>query len=153
MNRDFKNRVLYLEEAMAAFRCSYCLSSLDKKVRFFDYKKLKEEILFALKKETQTVKFLDRTFNVDQKKMREIISFIRDHDNGITTFQFEIVGDLLEEETIELLQTVRRGQIRFEIGVQSTNPVVTRAVRRNQNFRKLKENILKSRRTSSSISI
>ena len=78
--------------------------------------------------------------------MREIISFIRDHDNGITTFQSENVGDLLEEETIELLQTVRRGQIRFEIGVQSTNPVVTRAVRRNQNFRKLKENIFKIRK-------
>lgn len=147
LNRDFKNRVLYLEGSRGCpFRCSYCLSSLDKKVRFFDYKKLKEEILFALKKETPTVKFLDRTFNVDQKKMREIISFIRNHDNGITTFQFEIVGDLLEEETIELLQTVRRGQIRFEIGVQSTNPVVTRAVRRNQNFRKLKENIFKIRK-------
>lgn len=142
--KDFKNRVVYLEGSRGCpFSCTYCLSSLDKKVRFFDFEKLKEEILFVIERKAPTVKFLDRTFNVDQNKMREIIRFLRDHDNNITVFQFEIVGDLLEEETIELLQTVRRGQLRFEIGVQSTNPTVTRAVRRIQNFEKLRENVLK----------
>ncbi|HEY8395648.1 MAG TPA: DUF4080 domain-containing protein [Bacilli bacterium] len=142
--KDFKNRVTYLEASRGCpFRCSYCLSSLDNKVSFFDLNKIKDEIFFALEKEARTVKYLDRTFNLNQEIMREILTLIRDNDNKLTTFQFEIVGDLLEEETIQLLKTVRRGQIRFEIGVQSTNPIVTRAVRRKQDFTKLKENILK----------
>lgn len=142
--KDFKNRIFYLEASRGCpFRCSYCLSSLDDKVRFFSLDKVKEEILFALKNKVKSVKFLDRTFNLKQEKMREIVEFIRENDNNLTTFQFEIVGDLLDEETIKTLQTVRRGQIRFEVGIQSTNPIVTKAVNRKQDFKKLQKNILK----------
>ncbi|HHX80441.1 MAG TPA: DUF4080 domain-containing protein [Acholeplasmataceae bacterium] len=142
--KDYKNRNIYLEASRGCpYHCSYCLSSLDNKVRFFALDKVKSEILFTLKNKAKAVKFLDRTFNLKQEKMREIVELIRDNDNNLTTFQFEIVGDLLDEETIKLLQTVRRGQIRFEIGIQSTNPTVTKSVNRKQDFEKLKENILK----------
>lgn len=140
--KDFDNRIIYLEASRGCcFKCSYCLASLDKSIRYFDLNHVKEDILFALYNNAKTVKFLDRSFNVNQKHMQEIIHFIRENDNNITTFQFEIVADLLDKETISLLQTIRKGLIRFEIGIQSTNDVVTQAVRRVQNFHKLQENI------------
>lgn len=142
--QDFKNRVVYLEASRGCcFKCSYCLASLEKSIRYFDIEIVKSEILYVLNKQTKVVKFLDRSFNIHQNHMREIIQFIKDHDNNITTFQFEIVGDLLDASTIELLKTIRRGLIRFEIGIQSLNEIVTKAVNRTQDLEKLKDNIIK----------
>ncbi|NLD25896.1 MAG: DUF4080 domain-containing protein [Acholeplasmataceae bacterium] len=139
---DFKNRVLYLEASRGCpFRCSYCLSSLEKQVRYFDLASVLAQIEAAFDKGVKTVKFLDRSFNINQDNMRKILGFIRDHDNGQTVFQFEIIGDYLEAETIALIKTLRRGQIRFEIGIQSTNPKTTKAVSRVQDFSKLKNNV------------
>lgn len=142
--KDFKNRVVYLEASRGCcFKCAYCLASLEKSIRYFDIETVKSEILYVLDKQTKVVKFLDRSFNIHQNHMRDIIQFIKDHDNNITTFQFEIVGDILDSSTIELLKTIRRGLIRFEIGIQSLNEVVTKAVNRTQDLNKLKENIKK----------
>jgi anaerobic magnesium-protoporphyrin IX monomethyl ester cyclase len=139
---DYQNRVLYLEASRGCcFRCSYCLSSLEKQVRYFALESVLQEIETAFEKRARTVKFLDRSFNINQEYMRRILSFIRDRDNGRTVFQFEINGDYLEPETIALIKTIRRGQIRFEIGIQSTNPLTTKAVNRVQNLEKLQENL------------
>lgn len=139
---DFENRIVYLEASRGCpFRCSYCLSSLEKRVRYFPIEKIKQQIKFALEKKVKMVKFLDRSFNIREDYMQDILRFIQEHDNNITIFQFEIVGELLNEETIALLKKIRKGLIRFEIGIQSTNPKTTRAINRSQDFQKLKKNI------------
>jgi radical SAM superfamily enzyme YgiQ (UPF0313 family) len=143
---DFENRICYLESSRGCpFRCAYCLASLEKKVRNFPIENVKADIDYALSHHAKTVKFLDRSFNADQKSMQDILRYIRDRDNGITVFQFEIVGDLLNDETISFLKTIRRGLIRFEIGIQSANETVTEAVNRHQDYQRLETNIRKIR--------
>lgn len=140
--KDFKNRVVYLEASRGCcFRCAYCLASLEKTIRYLDFDLVKEHILFALKNGARVIKFLDRSFNINVNYTEAIIKFLKEHNNNYTVYQFEVVGDLLDKKIIELLKTVRRGQIRFEIGIQSLNETVTRAVNRTQNLFKLIENI------------
>lgn len=141
--KDFKNRIVYLESSRGCpFKCSYCMASLDDKVRFFPIEKVKQEIKYLLNNNCRTIKFLDRSFNINKDYMLEILQFIKDNDNGISVFQFEIVGDLLNKEIIEYIQNnIRKGMLRFEIGIQSSNDLTTKAVCRRQNFDKLKENI------------
>lgn len=139
---DFKNRIVYLESSRGCpFKCSYCLASLEKKVRVFDIEQVKNDILLVLAQGARTVKFLDRSFNINPEYMIELLSFIKAHDNYHTTYQFEVVGDLLDPKTISYIKTLRKGLIRFEIGIQSTNDLVTNAVKRVQNFEKLQANI------------
>ena len=140
--KDFKNRVVYLEASRGCcFKCAYCLASLEKGIRYLDFELVKENILFSLNNGARVIKFLDRSFNIKQEFMRSIIKFIQDHDNGITTYQFEVVGDQLDNETIDLIKTVRKGLIRFEIGIQSLNEKTTRSVNRRQNLELLINNI------------
>lgn len=144
--RDFENRICYLESSRGCpFRCAYCLASLEKKVREFPIEKVKADIDYVMNCHAKTVKFLDRSFNINQKAMLDILRHIRDHDNGVTVFQFEIVGDLLNDEIISFLKTIRRGLIRFEIGIQSTSETVTEAVNRHQDYQRLEANIRKIR--------
>lgn len=141
--KDFKNRVVYLESSRGCpFKCSYCMASIDDKVRFFPIDKVKKEIKYLLDNNARTIKFLDRSFNINKDYMLDILEFIRENDNGISVFQFEIVGDLLNKEVIEYInKNIRKGLLRFEIGIQSSNNLTTKAVCRRQNFNKLKENI------------
>ena len=141
--KDFKNRIVYLESSRGCpFKCSYCMASLDDKVRFFPIEKVKKELKFLLDHNCKTIKFLDRSFNINKDYMLEILEFIKENDNGISVFQFEIVGDLLSKDIIEYIkQNMRKGMLRFEIGIQSLNDSTTKAVCRRQNFDKLKENI------------
>lgn len=139
---DFKNRYAYLESSRGCcFRCAYCLASLDKTIRYFPLARVKEEIAYLLRTDVKTVKFLDRSFNVNQERMREILKFIAANDNGRTVFQFEINGDHLDDETIGLIKTLRKGLIRFEIGIQTTNAAVARNILRKQDFALIKKNI------------
>src|SRR5690606_12849274 len=89
------------------------------------------------------VKFVDRTFNCNKKHAMGIWQFIKEHDNGITNFHFEISADLLDEEEIAFLKTLRPGQIQFEIGVQSTNLDTVDAIHRKMNFAILRQNVMK----------
>lgn len=142
--KDFKNRIVYLEASRGCcFRCAYCLASLEKTIRYLDIENVKENILYAINQGAKTIKFLDRSFNINPKIINELLQFIIEHDNNYTVFQFEVVGDQLTEETINLLQNVRKGLIRFEIGIQSLNDKVTKAVNRKQNINKLITNINK----------
>lgn len=140
--KDFSHRVAYLESSRGCpFKCSYCMASLDEKVRFFPIEKVKSEIKYLLDNNCKTIKFLDRSFNINKNYMLDLLKFIKENDNNISVFQFEIVGDLLDKEVIEYSKTMRKGILRFEIGVQSTNDLTTKAVCRRQDFNKLKENV------------
>ena len=141
--KDFKNRIAYLESSRGCpFKCSYCMASLDDKVRFFPIEKVKKEIKYLLDNGCRTIKFLDRSFNINKDYMLDILEFIKENDNGVSVFQFEIVGDLLSKDVIEYINhNMRKGILRFEIGIQSLNDMTTKAVCRRQDFAKLKENI------------
>ncbi|MGD9605444.1 MAG: DUF4080 domain-containing protein [Bacilli bacterium] len=141
---DPKNRYVYLESSRGCpYSCSYCLASLDKKVRFFPLDQIKQEILWAINAHAKTIKFLDRTFNVENKRMIEILTFIKNHDNNHAVFQFEVVADLITDEVIAFLQQIRPGLIRFEIGIQSINEKTTAAINRKQDFLKTKDVVAK----------
>ena len=136
---EFKNRIIYYESSRGCpFSCSYCLSSIDKKLRFRDIGLVKKELQFFIDNKVPQVKFVDRTFNCKHDHAMEIWRYITEHDNGITNFHFEISADLLRAEELALMKTMRPGLIQLEIGVQSTNPQTIKAIRRTMDFEKLK---------------
>lgn len=137
---DFKNKIIYYETSRGCpFQCSYCLSSVEKKVRFRDLELVKKELKQFIDWEIPQVKFVDRTFNCRRKHSMEILKFIKAHDKGKTNFHFEITADLLTEEELHFMAGLRPGLIQLEIGVQSTNPETIKEIRRNVSFEKLKE--------------
>ena len=136
---EFKNRIIYYESSRGCpFSCSYCLSSIDKKLRFRDIELVKKELQFFIDNKVPQVKFVDRTFNCKHDHAMEIWRYITENDNGITNFHFEIPADLLRSEELALMKTMRPGLIQLEIGVQSTNPQTIKAIRRTMDFEKLK---------------
>ena len=136
---EFKNRIIYYESSRGCpFSCSYCLSSIDKKLRFRDIELVKKELQFFIDNKVPQVKFVDRTFNCKHDHAMAIWRYITEHDNGITNFHFEISADLLREEELALMKTMRPDLIQLEIGVQSTNPQTIKAIRRTMDFEKLK---------------
>lgn len=139
---EFENRIIYYESSRGCpFSCSYCLSSIDKKLRFRELELVKKELQFFLDKKVAQVKFVDRTFNCKKGHAFEIWQYILEHDNGITNFHFEISADLLTEEELKLIQRMRPGLIQLEIGVQSTNPETLKAIHRTVNLEILKRNV------------
>ena len=134
----FENRIIYYESSRGCpFSCSYCLSSIDKKLRFRDLELVKKELQFFLDHRVPQVKFVDRTFNCKHEHAMTIWKYILEHDNGVTNFHFEISADLLQEEEMELMSQMRPGLIQLEIGVQSTNPETIRAIHRHMDLKKL----------------
>ena len=139
---DFKNRIIYYESSRGCpFSCSYCLSSVDKRLRFRSLDLVKKELQFFLDHGVPQVKFVDRTFNCKHDHAMAVWTYIRDHDNGITNFHFEISADLLREEELALLGTMRPGLIQLEIGVQSTNRETLGAISRSMDFGRLCQNV------------
>ena len=139
---EFKNRIIYYESSRGCpFSCSYCLSSIDKKLRFRDIELVKKELQFFIDNKVPQVKFVDRTFNCKHDHAMEIWRYITENDNGITNFHFEISADLLRAEELALMKTMRPGLIQLEIGVQSTNPQTIKAIRRTMDFEKLKGSV------------
>lgn len=127
----FENRIIYYESSRGCpFSCSYCLSSIDKSVRFRNLDLVKQELAFFLERRVPQVKFVDRTFNCKKSHAMEIWRYILEHDNGVTNFHFEIAADLIEEEELDLIRQMRPGLIQLEIGVQSTNPDTIREIHR-----------------------
>ncbi|HHX13016.1 MAG TPA: B12-binding domain-containing radical SAM protein [Clostridiales bacterium] len=144
---SFRNKIIYYESSRGCpFSCSYCLSSLDRRVRLRSTELVKKELQIFLDYEIAQVKFVDRTFNCKKNHAMEIWTYIKEHDNGITNFHFEISADMLDEGEIEFLNTLRPGQVQLEIGVQSTNPQTIEAIHRKMDLKKLAHNVEKIRK-------
>ena len=131
----FEHKIIYYESSRGCpFSCSYCLSSVDKCLRFRDIELVKKELQFFIDHKVPQVKFVDRTFNCKHDHAMTVWKYIMDHDNGITNFHFEVSADLLNKEELELISKMRPGLIQLEIGVQSTNPDTIHEIRRTMKF-------------------
>lgn len=137
-----KHKISYIESSRGCpYKCSYCLSSLEKSVRFFELEEVKKAIIYLMNHNSKIIKFLDRTFNANKNTI-ELLQFIIENTNNITVFQFEITGDILDPKIIEYLnEKAPKGLFRFEIGIQSTNKETNLLVDRFQNNKKLFSNI------------
>lgn len=137
---DVQNQIIYYESSRGCpYHCGYCLSSVENGVRFAPLDKVLPDLQKFLDKNVPQVKFIDRTFNCKKSHAMAIWKYLHEHDNGVTNFHFEITADLIDQETIDFLKTVRKGLFQFEIGVQSTNPQTIRAINRNVDFAALSE--------------
>lgn len=142
--KDFENKIIYYESSRGCpFSCSYCLSSIDKKLRFRNLELVRRELQFFLDHKVPQVKFVDRTFNCRHEHAMEIWRYILEHDNGVTNFHFEISADLLRDEEIQLMSKMRPGLIQLEIGVQSTNTDTIHAIHRHMDLVKLERSVAK----------
>lgn len=136
------DKVVYYESTRGCpFNCSYCLSSIEKNLRVLDMDRVRRELGYFLYKKVPQVKFIDRTFNFDRQRAKEIFQYIISMDNGITNFHTEICADLLDEETFRILSKARKGLFQFEIGVQSTNRKTLKAINRHSDTVKILRNI------------
>lgn len=136
--KEFEHKIIYYESSRGCpFSCSYCLSSIDKKLRFRSFSLVEKELEFFLAHKVPQVKFVDRTFNCKKSHAMAIWTYIKEHDNGITNFHFEIAADLLTEDEIALIQTMRPGLIQLEIGVQSTNEKTLAEIHRKTDFEEI----------------
>ena len=137
-----EHRIIYYESSRGCpFSCSYCLSSIDKKVRFRSLELVKKELGFFLERKVPQVKFVDRTFNCKKSHSMEIWRYLLEHDNGVTNFHFEVSADLLDEEELALIGQMRPGLIQLEIGVQTTYPETIAEIRRRMDLEKLAANV------------
>ena len=136
--KDFEHKIIYYESSRGCpFSCSYCLSSIDKKLRFRSFSLVEKELEFFLAHKVPQVKFVDRTFNCKKSHAMAIWTYIKEHDNGITNFHFEVAADLLTEDEIALIQTMRPGLIQLEISVQSTNEKTLAEIHRKTDFEEI----------------
>lgn len=139
---EFDNKIIYYETSRGCpFSCSYCLSSVDRRVRFRSLGKVYDELQFFLDHRVPQVKFVDRTFNIDHEHSMGILTYIKEHDNGITNFHFEIAGDILTDDELDIMSEMRPGLIQLEIGVQSVNPDTIKAINRVMNLVRLKQTV------------
>lgn len=135
----FRNKIIYYESSRGCpFSCSYCLSSIDKCLRFRDLELVKRELQIFIDAEVPQVKFVDRTFNCKHEHAMAVWSYLAEHDKGKTNFHFEVAADLLNEEELSLIESMRPGLIQLEIGVQSTNPATIREIHRTMRFEEVR---------------
>ena len=140
--KKFENKIIYYETSRGCpFSCSYCLSSIDKRLRFRSLDLVFNELQFFLDHKVPQVKFVDRTFNCKHDHAMAIWKYIQEHDNGITNFHFEVAADLLNDEEIRLIRQMRPGLIQLEIGVQSTNTDTIREIRRTMRLEEVREHV------------
>ena len=145
---NLNGRITYIETARGCpYRCAFCLSGRCSPLRFFDVAGVKKEIIKLSRSGTQTVKFVDRTFNANAERANEILLFIKEnYGKGIPNnvcFHFEIAGDILKESTLEILSSMPGGSVQLEIGMQSFNEETLKIINRKTNTKKLVENIRK----------
>ncbi len=138
--QPFENKIIYYESSRGCpYQCSYCLSSIDKKVRLRNLDIAKKELQYFLDNKVKQVKFVDRTFNCNHEHAKEIWQYLSEHDNGVTNFHFEIAADIISEEELEILGKMRPGLVQMEIGVQTFNADTLREIRRTTDMDKLQK--------------
>ncbi len=143
---DFTNRIIYYETSRGCpFSCSYCLSSIEKGIRLRSLELVEKELQFFLDHQVPQVKFVDRTFNCNHRHAFHIWRYLKEHDNGVTNFHFEISADLLTEEELALIRTMRPGLIQLEIGVQSTHEATIREIQRTMDLSRVKQVVARVR--------
>lgn len=141
---QFENRIIYYESSRGCpFRCSYCLSSIDKQVRLRSLDLVLSELQFFLDHKVKQVKFIDRTFNCNKEHAMAIWKYLLEHDNGVTNFHFEVAADIMTEEEFVIIQQMRPGLIQLEIGVQSTNGDTIAEIRRVMDLDRVQKNVEK----------
>lgn len=144
---ELSNKIIYYESSRGCpFSCSYCLSSVDKQLRFRDLDLVRKELQFFIDQGVPQVKFVDRTFNCRHEHAAAIWRYIAEHDRGITNFHFEVAADILNEEELEILGGMRPGLVQLEIGVQSTNPDTIREIRRVMDFSRVRNAVNRIKR-------
>lgn len=142
---DGEKLVYYETSRGCPFSCSYCLSSVDAGVRFLPVERVKAEIEKLVKNKVQTIKFVDRTFNADKKRTKEIWEHCLSLE-GETNFHFEIGADLLTDELVDMLKAEGGRKFQLEVGVQTTNKRTISEISRTMNLEVLKKNILRLRK-------
>jgi radical SAM superfamily enzyme YgiQ (UPF0313 family) len=150
LNDDFanhlKNRHIYYESSRGCpYSCSYCLSAAEKNVKLQDIETVKDELGRILAHEPQTLRFVDRTFNISPERDLAIWQFLLKHAPK-TCCHFEIAPDRFTEEMFNFLATVPTGRFQFEIGLQSTNPATLTAIRRTTDMKRALANIARLRK-------
>ncbi len=145
---NLKGRISYIETARGCpYRCAFCLSGRCSPLRFFDIERVKNDIIILSNSGTQTVKFVDRTFNANAERANEILAFIKENYGkqipSNVCFHFEIAGDILKESTLDILSSMPHGAVQLEIGMQSFNEETLKIINRKTNTKKLIENIRK----------
>lgn len=141
---NLSKRIVYFETSRGCpFSCQFCLSSIEVGVRYYDIERVKSDILYLIQNGAKTIKFLDRTFNINRSYAMEMFEFLIHNHNGCV-FQFEITADIMRPEVLDYLsENAPPGIFRFEIGVQSTNDPTNLLVKRRQNFTKLTRTVTK----------
>ncbi len=138
--KELEHRIIYYESSRGCpFSCAYCLSSIDKRLRFRSLDLVLPELEWFLQAKVPQVKFVDRTFNCKKSHAMAIWQYIHDHDNGVTNFHFEIAADLLDKDELDLLSTMRPGLVQLEIGVQSTNEKTLETIRRKTDIEEIRQ--------------
>ncbi|MEG1407290.1 MAG: DUF4080 domain-containing protein, partial [Ruthenibacterium sp.] len=141
-------RIAYLETSRGCpYTCAFCLSGRCGKPRYFPLDTAFENILTLANSGTQTVKFIDRTFNANPRHANAILAFILAHigkeiPRGVC-FHFELAGDILREETMKLFEKAPAGAFQLEIGMQSFCAKTLAAIRRKTDVAVLQKNILR----------
>lgn len=137
------HKLLYYEASRGCpFSCSYCLSSIDKSLRQKPLEKVICDLDRLVSANLQTIKFVDRTFNVDRKRAYAILSHLAALEDTSSCFHFEVSADLFDEAIFSLLETMPAGRIQFEIGLQSTNKKTLAACQRKTDLGRLKAALL-----------
>jgi len=136
--KETATKIHYVEASRGCpYRCSYCLASLEKPLRFFPFERVKEELVLLIDRDVRTIKFLDRTFNAN-KRFKDLLAFLIEHARADLSIQFEITGDVLSDDIVDYVNAhAPKGLFRFEIGVQSTNEETNRLVDRLQDTPRL----------------
>jgi anaerobic magnesium-protoporphyrin IX monomethyl ester cyclase len=139
LEEDFpqlKNRIVYFETSRGCpYLCTFCLSALDKTVRYFDDESIRNQIKELINNGIKKLKFVDRTFNLKPKRMKELMEWLTQFKGN--EFHFEVVGDILTPEILSFLATVPPGMFQFEIGIQTTTESVQETIQRKQSNQKL----------------
>lgn len=139
-----KDKIIYYESVRGCpYSCSYCLSSIERGLRALPLERVKKDLSYFIYKRVKQVKFVDRSFNYSDQRACEIMSYLIERDNGVTNFHFEMLGDLISENMLKLLEGARKGLFQFEIGIQSTNDETNRAINRKSNFELLSQQVKK----------
>ena len=145
---DLSRGLVYYESSRGCpYCCSFCMSALDDRVRSFSMERIFADLKLLIDADVPQIKFVDRTFNYNNQRSREIFAFILQH-NRSSHYHFEIGAHLLDEQTLALLETVPPGMFQFEIGVQSTLPDTLQRIGRQASLERLAENVHRLRLTA-----